>query len=184
MLIFATVSATPRHWVVAAAVPSPIFLPLAGGSVNDQIPEVICGCCAARLTAEVVGGGALDKPGGSGPRGLGSPTAVSTVAGYRAVQLDVAVTIVDWPVVHAWSEGDPDFIGEVTVVNEVGVPLAREVWPAPTDVAADWSLDRLGWHRVGAWMWDPTGRRVAPVAGALSVAGLQRDRANEGSIED
>jgi hypothetical protein len=29
---------------------------------------------------------------------------------FRAAQQDVAVTVVDWPVTHAWSEGDPDFV--------------------------------------------------------------------------
>ena len=100
----------------------------------------------------------------------GQPTAMSTPPGYSAVQLDVSVTIVDWPVVHAWTEGDPDFVGEVNVTDEVGAPLASMVWPAPTDLAADWSLVQAGWRRIGAWTWDWAGRRVAPVAVALSGA--------------
>lgn len=98
----------------------------------------------------------------------GQLTTESMEHGYQAVQLDVSVTIVDWPVVHAWTEDDPGFVGEVSVTNEVGVPLVSMVWPAPTDLAADWSLDQGGWRRVGAWGWDWAGRRVAPVAGASS----------------
>ena len=30
---------------------------------------------------------------------------------FRAVQQDIAVTVVDWPVVHARNVGDPDFVG-------------------------------------------------------------------------
>ena len=31
------------------------------------------------------------------------------------MQQDTTVTGVDWPVCHAWTAGDPDFTGEVTV---------------------------------------------------------------------
>lgn len=105
------------------------------------------------------------------------------VSGFRAVHLDISVTIVDWPVVHAWSEGDPDFDGELNVTDEVGVPLARMVWPAPTDLAADWSLYQAGWRLVGAWTWDWAGRRVAPVAAAASVAASSPGTVNAGGIE-
>ena len=53
---------------------------------------------------------------------------------FRAVQQDVAVTVVDWPVVHAWSEDDPDFVGAVTVLDEAGAQLATTDWPAPTQM--------------------------------------------------
>jgi hypothetical protein len=85
---------------------------------------------------------------------------------FRAVQQDVAVTVVDWPVVHAWSEGDPDFVGSVTVLDEAGAQLATTDWPAPTDLAADRSLGRIGWQRVGPWQRDWLGRRAAPVTRA------------------
>lgn len=39
-------------------------------------------------------------------------------------------TIVDWPVVHAWTEGDSDFVGEVNVTDEVGaLHLAHQLVP-------------------------------------------------------
>ena len=76
------------------------------------------------------------------------------------------MTVVDWPVVHAWSEGDPDFVGSVTVLDEAGAQLATTDWPAPTDLAADRSLGRIGWQRVGPWQRDWLGRRAAPVTPA------------------
>src|SRR5664279_4448649 len=52
---------------------------------------------------------------------------------FRAVQQDIAVTVVDWPVVHAWSEDDPDFVGAVTVPDEAGAQLATTTGrPRPT----------------------------------------------------
>jgi len=41
--------------------------------------------------------------------------APAATGGHRAVQQDTTVTGVDWPVGHAWTAGDPDFTGEVTV---------------------------------------------------------------------
>jgi hypothetical protein len=40
------------------------------------------------------------------------------------------VTVVDWPVVHSWSVGDPDFVGAVTILDEEGAQLATVEWPA------------------------------------------------------
>ena len=82
---------------------------------------------------------------------------------FRAAQQDVAVTVVDWPVTHAWSEGDPDFVGAVTVMDEAGAQLATADWQAPTDLVADRSLNRIGWQRVGPWEQGWLGRRTAPV---------------------
>ena len=55
----------------------------------------------------------------------------ATAAGYRAVQQDIAVTVVDWPVVHAWAEDDPDFVGAVTVLDGAGRQLVTADWAAP-----------------------------------------------------
>ena len=90
--------------------------------------------------------------------------ATAAVTGFRAVQDDVAVTVVDWPVVHAWREGDPDFVGAVTVIDDGGAQLLTVEWPAPTDAAADQALTRAGWARAGPWARDFEGRRSAPVA--------------------
>jgi len=90
--------------------------------------------------------------------------AAAAGTGYRAVQQDVAVTVVDWPAVHAWSEGDTDFVGAVTVTDGAGGLLATADWPAPSDESADSSLEAIGWRRVGPWERDRSGRRVAPVA--------------------
>jgi hypothetical protein len=86
-----------------------------------------------------------------------------TAAGYRAVQQDIAVTVVDWPVVHAWAEDDPDFVGAVTVLDGAGRQLVTADWPAPTDDSADSSLSGMGWRRVGPWERDWLGRRAALV---------------------
>ena len=95
----------------------------------------------------------------AGPAGPAGPTA----AGYRAVQQDIAVTVVDWPVVHAWAEDDPDFVGAVTVLDGAGRQLVTADWPAPTDDSADSSLSGMGWRRVGPWERDWLGRRAALV---------------------
>jgi hypothetical protein len=96
-----------------------------------------------------------------------APPAAGTAAagtGYRAVQQDVAVTVVDWPAVHAWSEGDTDFVGAVTVTAGAGGLPATVDWPVPGDESADSSLGGMRWRRVGPWERDRLGRRVAPVA--------------------
>jgi hypothetical protein len=72
------------------------------------------------------------------------------------------VTVVDWPVVPSWSVGDPDFVGAVTILDEGGAQLATVEWPAPTGRAADLSLNRHGWCRIGSW------------EGTGSAAGLHR----------
>ena len=80
-----------------------------------------------------------------------------------AVQQDIAVTVVDWPVVHAWTEDDPDFVGAVTVLDHAERQLAAADWAAPTDDSADRSLSGMGWRRVGPWERDWLGRRTALV---------------------
>jgi hypothetical protein len=95
------------------------------------------------------------------PRGASS-AAVTTRC--RAVQQDTAVTGVDWQVFHSWVEGDPDFSGVVSVLDDGHAQLATAGWDAPTDGAADRSLHRMGWHRIGPWQLDWVGRRTAPVA--------------------
>ena len=77
----------------------------------------------------------------------------ATAAGYRAVQQDIAVTVLD----HA------------------GRQLATADWPAPTDVSADRSLSGMGWRRVGPWERDWLGRRAAPVTPVRSLP-RQADR--------
>ena len=94
---------------------------------------------------------------------------------FRAFQQDVAVTVVDWPVVHAWTDGDPDFVGAVTVQDDAGAQLASTGWAAPTDQSADQSLTRIGWQRVGPWEPDWLGRRAAPVSRGHALPG-QRTR--------
>ena len=83
--------------------------------------------------------------------------------GYRAVRQDIAVTVVDWPVVHGWTEDDPDFVGAVTVLDHAGRQLVTADWAAPTDDSADSSLSGMGWRRVGPWERDWLGRRAALV---------------------
>jgi hypothetical protein len=85
------------------------------------------------------------------------------------VQDDLAATCVDWQVFHAWREGDPDFTGAVTVLDDADAQLASTAWDAPTDRAADRSLQRMGWRRVGPWELDWLGRRIAPATRALPV---------------
>jgi len=51
----------------------------------------------------------------------------------------------------------------VTVMDEAGAQLATADWQAPTDLAADRSLNRIGWQRVGPWEQGWLGRRTAPV---------------------
>ena len=82
----------------------------------------------------------------------------AAAASYRAVQQDIAVTVVDWPVVH-WTEDDPDFVGAVTVLDHAGRQLATGDRPAPTDVSADRCLSGMGWRRAGPWERDWLGRR-------------------------
>ena len=82
---------------------------------------------------------------------------------HRAVQEDVAVTVVDWHVVHAWTEGDPGFVGAVTVLDGRGAEVLTTGWASPSDRAADASLTGVGWERVGPWERDWEGRRSAPV---------------------
>jgi hypothetical protein len=78
------------------------------------------------------GGRASTDPGALATRPVGTR--------FRAVQQDIAVTVVDWPVVHAWSEDDPDFVGAVTVLDEAGAQLATTTGrPRPT------------WRRTGRW---------------------------------
>lgn len=93
----------------------------------------------------------------------------ATAAGYRAVQQDITVTVVDWPVVHGWAEDDPDFVGAVTVLDHAGRQLAAVDWPAPTDVSADRSLSGMGWRRVGPWERDWLGRGAAAVTPVRSL---------------
>jgi len=59
------------------------------------------------------------------------------------------VTVVDWPVVHAWNVGDPDFVGAVTILDEEGAQMVTVEWPAPTDGRPICPPNRHGWHRVG-----------------------------------
>ena len=65
---------------------------------------------------------------------------------------------------HAWSEGDTDFVGAVTVTDGAGRLLATVDWPVPGDDSADCSLGGIGRRRVGPWERDRLDRRVAPVA--------------------
>ena len=106
---------------------------------------------------------------------LTGPAGATAAAGYRAVQQDIAVTVVDWPVVHGWTEDDPDFVGAVTVLDHAGRQLATADWPPPTDVSADRSLSGMGWRRVGPWERDWLGRRAAPVTPVRSLP-RQADR--------
>jgi hypothetical protein len=81
------------------------------------------------------------------------------------------VTVVDWPVVHSWSVGDPDFVGAVTILDEGGAQLATAEWPAPTGRAADLSLQARvvpDWVVGGDWL----GRRVTSVT--RTTPGLPR----------
>jgi hypothetical protein len=88
-----------------------------------------------------------------------TPTGLS----YLAVQEDIAVTCVGWPS-HAWTTGDHDFTRQITVLREpISRPVAISRWAGPTDGAADQTLARIGWHRIGPWHTDPLGRRTAPV---------------------
>jgi len=110
--------------------------------------------------------------GASSPPGTGAVRAEpKSGSGYWAVQDDVAVTVVDWPVMHAWREGDPDFVGAVTVIDGHGAQLVTAEWPSPTDRAADLALTEVGWTRTGPWERDWEGRRAAPVARDQSPAG-------------
>ena len=95
------------------------------------------------------------------PRGASSAAVTRTRC--RAVQQETAATGVDWPVVHSWAEGDPDFSGVVSVQDDGHAQLASAGWDAPTDSAADRALRRVGWQRVGPWQDDWVGRRTAPV---------------------
>ena len=88
---------------------------------------------------------------------------------FLAVQQDTAVTCVDWEVFHGWTEGDPEFAGMVSVQDGDGAQVGRADWTVPTDAAADRCLAGLGWRRVGAWSWDWSHRRVAPVIVASVV---------------
>jgi len=106
---------------------------------------------------------------------LTGPAGATAATGYRAVQQDIAVTVVDWPVVHGWTEDDPDFVGAVTVLDHAGRQLAAADWPAPTDVSADRSLSGMGWRRVGPWERDWLGRRGAKVTPVRSLP-RQADR--------
>ena len=119
----------------------------------------------------------------SSPPGTGAVRAApKSVSGYWAVQDDVAVTVVDWPVMHAWREGDPDFVGAVTVIDGHGAQLVTAEWPSPTDHAADLALTEVGWTRTGPWERDWEGRRAAPVARDQSPAGpsLPRQHSHRG----
>ena len=106
-----------------------------------------------------------------------TPTAAGRIAladaavgtGFRALQDDVAVTVVDWQVVHAWRPGDPDFVGALTIINDRGTQLATAAWSDPTDEAADRSLVQVGWRRIGPWEPDWLGRRSAPVHPAAAI---------------
>jgi len=99
------------------------------------------------------------------PTGPAGPTA----AGHRAVQQDIAVTVVDWPVVHAWAEDDPDFVGAVTVLDHAERQLATADWAAPTDDSADRSLSGMGMaagRAVGTGLAGPADRAGDPGSGA------------------
>ena len=85
---------------------------------------------------------------------------------FLAVQQDTAVTCVDWQVFHGWTVDDPDFAGMITVQDGDGAQVGCADWTVPTDAAADRCLAGLGWRRVGAWSWDWSHRRVAPVIAA------------------
>ena len=75
-----------------------------------------------------------------------------------------AVTCSDWRAFHSWRADDPGYNGVVTVLDHQGEQLTIVDWPSPTDLAADSSLERLGWRRVGPWGPDGRGRRGAPVS--------------------
>lgn len=95
----------------------------------------------------------------------------------RAVQVDTASTCVDWPVWRSWTVLDADFTGVVMVFDsEDSVPVLTAPWNIPTDEAADASLGRAGWRRIGPWTTDHFGRHTATVAyqpgnGAVSDQG-------------
>jgi hypothetical protein len=59
-------------------------------------------------------------------------TSAPPATGYRAVQHDVSVTCVDWQVCHAWSPGDADFTGAVTVLDDGNAQHPSTGWEAPT----------------------------------------------------
>jgi hypothetical protein len=83
---------------------------------------------------------------------------------YRAVQIDMSISCVDWPVVHSWSESDESFVGMVTVQDVVThAERAAAEWSHPTDEAADAALAGAGFRRAGEWETDWTGRRTAMV---------------------
>ena len=107
---------------------------------------------------------------------LSGPTAEGQIAlhesvgtTFRVLQDDVAVTVVDWQVVHAWRPGDPDFVGALTIIDDRGTQLATAGWSDPTDEAADQSLVQVGWRRTGPWEPDWLGRRSAPVRPAPAI---------------
>src|ERR1700712_3556602 len=82
------------------------------------------------------------------------PTTAHTVCNattFRAVQLDTAATCVVWQVFHGWREGDPNFSGAVTVVDQHGAQCGVNTWPAPTDACADTAVRGMGWQRTGPW---------------------------------
>jgi hypothetical protein len=107
--------------------------------------------------------------GGVGVVGRGS---VSNT--FRALQDDIAVTVVDWQVVHAWRPGDPDFVGALTIVDDRGTQLVTADWSDPTDEAADQSLFEVGWRRIGPWEPDWLGRRWAPVHPPVAIPEQRR----------
>jgi hypothetical protein len=80
----------------------------------------------------------------------GVPTLDRTGERYLAVQESITVTSVDWWLSHAWTVGDPDFTGQITVVVE---PISRPVADlnlGRSDRSAgrpDPDLDRLATHR-------------------------------------
>jgi hypothetical protein len=71
--------------------------------------------------------------------------------GFRAIQGYASVTCSDWHAFHLWQADDPGFTGVVTVLDHQGEQLTMVDRPVPTDQAADRSLERFGWRRVGPW---------------------------------
>ena len=94
------------------------------------------------------------------PRPTPPPAATG---GHRAAQQDTTVTGVDWPVCHAWTEGDPDFTGDVTVFDAGNTQRASTSWRTrPTRAPMSPFAESAG-TAPRPWEPDWTGRRTAPV---------------------
>ena len=140
--------------------------------------QLVWGSTGQRGVQRFLEHGMHNSAGATVNRPISIPTETARIAlagglintGFRAMQDDVAVTVVDWQVVHAWRPGDPDFVGALTIINDRGTQLATARWSDPTDEAADQSLTEVGWRRTGPWEPDWLGRRSAPVRPASAIA--------------